>query len=140
MDMINVKINGIAVSVPKGATILEAARKAGVEIPTLCYMKEKNEIGACRICVVEVKGMRGMVTACVYPVADGMEVFTNTERVRKSRKTTLELILSTHNKKCLSAIAVIKCITYGLDSTFLIITTCNIFINNNVIKACPHSL
>ncbi len=104
MDMINVKINGIAVSVPKGSTVLEAARKAGVEVPTLCFMKEKNEIGACRICMVEVNEGRGfrMVTACVYPASDGMEVITNSEKVQKSRKTTLELILSTHDKKCLS--------------------------------------
>ena len=104
MDMVNVKINGIAVSVPKGSTILEAARAAGVEIPTLCFMKEKNEIGACRICVVEANEGRGfrIVTACVYPVTEGMEVMTNTEKIQKARKTTLELILSTHNKQCLS--------------------------------------
>ena len=99
MEMVNLKVNGIPVSVPKGSTILEAARKAGVEIPTLCYMKEKNEIGACRICVVEATGARGLVTACVYPVTEGMEVQTNTAKVQKARKTTLELILSTHDKK-----------------------------------------
>ena len=104
MDMVNVKINGIAVSVPKGSTILEAARYAGVEIPTLCYLKEINEIGACRICVVEATGARGLVTACVYPVSEGMEVRTNTEKVQKARKTTLELLLSTHDKKCLSCV------------------------------------
>ena len=102
MEMINCKVNGIAVSVPKGSTILEAARVAGVEIPTLCYMKKINEIGACRICVVEATGARGLVTACVYPVAEGMEIQTNTEKVQKARKTTLELMLSTHDKKCLS--------------------------------------
>ncbi len=91
-------------SVPKGISILEAARTAGIEIPTLCYLKKINEIGACRICMVEVKGARSLVTACVYPVSEGMEIFTNTERVRKSRKLTLELILSTHDKKCLSCI------------------------------------
>ncbi len=74
MEMLNVTVNGIAVSVPKGATILEAARTAGVEIPTLCFMKEKNEIGACRICVVEATGARGLVTACVYPVTEGMAI------------------------------------------------------------------
>lgn len=111
MDMINLKINGIAVSVPKGSTVLEAARKAGVEIPTLCFMKEKNEIGACRICMVEVNEGRGfrMVTACVYPASDGMEVLTNSEKVQKSRKTTLELILSTHEKKCLSCVRSTNC-------------------------------
>lgn len=127
MDMINVKINGIAVSVPKGSTILEAARKAGVEIPTLCFMKEKNEIGACRICVVEANEGRGfrIVTACVYPVSEGMEVLTNSEKIQKARKTTLELILSTHDKKCLSCSRSTNCELqklcrdYGVeDSTF----------------------
>lgn len=111
MDMVNVKINGIAVSVPKGSTILEAARAAGVEIPTLCFMKEKNEIGACRICVVEANEGRGfrVVTACVYPVTEGMEVLTNSEKIQKARKTTLELILSTHEKKCLSCVRSTNC-------------------------------
>ena len=104
MDMVKVKINGIEVEVPAGSTILEAAYKAGIDIPTLCYLKDINEIGACRICVVEVKGMRGMVTACVYPVADGMEVFTNTEKVQKARKMNLELVLSTHNQDCLGCV------------------------------------
>ncbi len=104
MDMVNVKVNGIAVSVPKGSTILEAARAAGVEIPTLCFLKDINEIGACRICVVEATGARGLVTACVYPVAEGMEISTNTEKVQKARRTTLEMILSTHEKKCLSCV------------------------------------
>lgn len=125
MDMVNVKINGIAVSVPKGSTILEAARQAGVEIPTLCFMKEKNEIGACRICVVEANEGRGfrIVTACVYPVSEGMEVMTNSEKVQKARKTTLELILSTHEKKCLSCVRSTNCELqklcrdYGVEDT-----------------------
>ena len=122
MEMLNVKVNGIAVSVPKGSTILEAARAAGVEIPTLCYMKEKNEIGACRICVVEATGARGLVTACVYPVTEGMEISTNTAKVREARKTTLELILSTHDKNCLSCSRSTNCelqklcLEYGVDS------------------------
>ena len=123
MDMINCKVNGIAVSVPKGSTILEAARVAGVEIPTLCYMKKINEIGACRICVVEATGARGLVTACVYPVTEGMEIQTNTEKVQRARKTTLELILSTHDKKCLSCPRSTNCELqklcneYGVDET-----------------------
>lgn len=104
MEMVNIKINNMPLSVPKGISILEAARMAGIEIPTLCYLKKINEIGACRICMVEVKGARSLVTACVYPVNEGMEIFTNTERVRKSRKMTLELILSTHDRKCLSCV------------------------------------
>lgn len=102
--MVNIKINNMPLSVPKGISILEAARTVGIEIPTLCYLKKINEIGACRICMVEVKGARSLVTACVYPVSEGMEIFTNTEKVRKSRKLTLELILSTHDKKCLSCV------------------------------------
>ncbi len=125
MDMINLKINGIAVEAPKGSTVLEAARIAGIEIPTLCYMKEKNEIGACRICVVEVNEGRGfrIVTSCVYPVSEGMEVLTNSEKVQKARKTTLELILSTHEKKCLSCVRSTNCELqklcrdYGVDET-----------------------
>ncbi len=125
MDMITLKINGISVTVPKGSTVLDAARVAGIEIPTLCFMKEKNEIGACRICVVEVNEGRGfrMVTACVFPVSEGMEVLTNTEKVQKARKTTLELILSTHDKKCLSCSRSTNCelqklcLDYGVDES-----------------------
>ena len=103
--MVNIKINGMPCSVPYGTTILEAARQLGIEIPTLCYLKEMNEIGACRFCVVEVTGARSLVAACVFPIErDGTEIFTNSDRVRKARKTTLELILSTHERKCLSCV------------------------------------
>lgn len=104
MENLNIKINGVAVSAPKGSTILEAARIAGVEIPTLCYLKDINEIGACRICVVEVKGARSLVASCVYPIFEGMEIFTNTPKVLESRKQTLQLILSTHKRTCLSCV------------------------------------
>ncbi len=100
--MIHLKINGISVEVPEGTTVLEAARAANIEIPTLCYLKDINCIGACRVCMVEIVGRRGLAASCVYPVEEGMEVLTNTPKVRASRKTTLELILSTHRKKCLS--------------------------------------
>ena len=103
--MLNIKINGMECTVPYGTTILEAARGLGIEIPTLCYLKEINEIGACRFCVVEVAGARSLVAACVFPIErDGTEIFTNSERVRKARKTTLQLILSTHERKCLSCV------------------------------------
>jgi NADP-reducing hydrogenase subunit HndD len=102
--MVNLKINGIAVQAEEGMTIMEAARLANVDIPSLCYLKDINCIGACRICVVEVKGARSLVASCVYPVSEGLEVWTNTPAVRKSRKTTLELLLSEHNKKCLSCV------------------------------------
>ncbi len=101
MDMINIKINGIEYSVPKGSTILEAAQYVGIKIPTLCYMKEINAIGACRICLVEVKGARSLAAACVAPTNEGMEIFTNTPAIRENRRMTLELILSTHKKECL---------------------------------------
>ena len=104
MDTVTLKINGMTVTAPKGSTILEAARLAGIDIPTLCFLKEINEIGACRICVVEVKGARSLVASCVFPVNEGMEIFTNTPKVIESRKTTLELILSTHKKECLSCV------------------------------------
>lgn len=122
MNMVNLKINNIDVSVPAGSTILQAAKSANIEIPTLCYMKEINEIGACRICVVEVKGARSLVASCVYPVNEGMEVFTSTPRVLKARRMTLELLLSNHNRKCLSCIRSgscelqALCNEYGVDN------------------------
>ncbi len=109
MKMINMKINGIPVSVPEGYTILQAAKLANVRIPTLCYLKDVQCVGSCRLCLVEATGARGLVAACVYPVAEGMEVRTNTPRVRRSRKTTVELILSTHKKKCLSCPRSMNC-------------------------------
>lgn len=104
MENITIKINGIEVSAPKGSTILEAARLAHIEIPTLCFLKEINEIAACRICVVEVKGAKSLVASCVYPINEGMEVWTNTPKVLDSRKKTLQLILSNHNRSCLSCV------------------------------------
>ena len=102
--LVNLKINGKAVSVPQGTTILDAARKAGIKIPTLCYLRDINAIGACRVCVCEVKGARSLVAACVYPVNEGMEVFTNTPKVLESRKATIELILSDHHQDCLGCV------------------------------------
>ena len=104
-NMLNIKINNIPCTVPYGTTILEAARSIGIEVPTLCFLKDMNEIGACRFCVAEVKGARSLVAACVYPIErEGTEIFLNTEKIRASRKKTLELILSTHERKCLSCI------------------------------------
>ena len=122
-NMLNIKINGMSCTVPYGTTILEAAHQVGIEIPTLCFLKDINEIGACRFCVVEVKGARSLVAACVFPIErDGTEIFTNTKKVRESRKRTLELILSTHDRKCLSCVRNQKCelqklcLEYGIDN------------------------
>lgn len=104
MENVNLKINGLSVTAPEGSTILEAAQSAGIRIPTLCYLKDINEIGACRMCVVEVKGARNLVAACVHPVSKGMEVLTNTQKLLDSRRRTLELLLSNHDKKCLSCV------------------------------------
>ena len=104
MENVTIKINGMEVTAPKGSTILEAARLAHIEIPTLCFLKEINEIGACRVCVVEVKGARSLVASCVYPINDGMEVWTNTPKVLDSRKKTVQLLLSNHDRKCLSCV------------------------------------
>lgn len=104
MANVNIKINNMPYTVPAGMTILEAAQSVGIEIPTLCYLKDINAIGACRICMVEVVGARSLVAACVYPIAEGIEIHTNTDKVHKSRRLTLELILSAHDRKCLSCI------------------------------------
>lgn len=102
MANINITIDGVKMSVEAGMTVLEAAKTAGIDIPTLCYLKGINQIGACRICLVEVEGARGLQPACSYPVSEGMVVRTNTKTVRDARKATLELILSNHNKNCLT--------------------------------------
>ncbi len=104
MENVNIKINGQSMSVPANYTILQAAREAGINIPTLCYLKNVSKTGSCRMCVVEVKGARSLQAACVYPVSEGMEVFTNTPKVRNSRKITLELLLSNHERKCLTCV------------------------------------
>ncbi len=109
MDTVHVKINGIEVEVPSDYTVLMAAEKAGVHIPTLCYLKDVNAIGACRMCVVEVKGARANPVACLQQVAEGMEVQTNTPALRASRKMTLELMLSNHRMDCLGCVRSTNC-------------------------------
>ncbi len=102
MGNVKLTINGLQVEVSKNATVLEAARQIGVDIPTLCYMKDINEVGACRVCMVEVEGARALQASCVLPVREGMIVKTNTKRVRNAVKNTVELILANHNRECLS--------------------------------------
>lgn len=102
MEMVTLTINGQTVQAPKNATILEAARSAGIYIPTLCYHPELAPEGACRLCVVEASGARSLVASCVYPVAEGMVVKTNTPKVRAARKMVVELLLANHPKDCLS--------------------------------------
>ncbi len=118
MDKVNIKINGREFAVDAGTTVLEACHAAGFNIPTLCWMKDLNEVGACRMCVVEVKGARGLVTACVYPVNEGMEVVTNSPKVLNARKTNLELLLSTHDQNCLSCIRSTDCELQTLCSEY----------------------
>ena len=98
--MVNVTVNGVAVQVPEGTTILNAAKAAGVDIPHLCYLKDLNEIGACRVCCVEIEGERNLVPSCNNPVFEGMAIRTNTDRVRRTRRINVELILSQHDCHC----------------------------------------
>ena len=102
--MVNIKINGTDIAVQNGSTILQAAARAGIPIPHLCYLRDINEIGACRICVVEVEGTERLVPACNTRVVEGMSIHTNTPRVREARKTNLRLILSQHNSTCTTCI------------------------------------
>ena len=102
--MVTFKINGRELSAPKGTTILEAAEKAGIPIPHLCFLKEINEIAACRMCVVEIEGTDRLVPACNTEVLEGMVIQTNSPRVRQARKTNLRLILSQHNSSCTTCI------------------------------------
>lgn len=104
MSTVTIKINNRTIEADSSMTVLEAAKQSGVQIPTLCFLKDLNQSGACRMCVVEVKGNRSLVTSCNYPVSEGMEVFTHSKRVLDSRKRTMGLILSNHSKDCLSCI------------------------------------
>jgi len=103
-NMITLSINNIKVTVPNGSTVLQAAKAANIDIPTLCYLKGVNAPGSCRICLAEVKGMKNLVATCIYPATEGMEVFTNTPAVRKARKINVELILSNHERECLTCV------------------------------------
>jgi len=107
--MINLTIDGRPIAVEEGTTVLEAARTMGVQIPTLCYLKNISKIGACRMCLVEVKGARGLQTSCTIPASEGMEVKTNTPTVRGARRLVLELLLSDHNMSCPTCIKVDNC-------------------------------
>ena len=104
MSEVHLKIDNIDVTANAGDTILDAAIAAGIHIPTLCYLKDVNKSGACRVCLVEVKRARTLLSACTTPVAEGQEVFTHSKRVLEARKNTVELILSNHSKDCLSCI------------------------------------
>ncbi|WP_069648852.1 NADH-dependent [FeFe] hydrogenase, group A6 [Caloranaerobacter ferrireducens] len=106
---VTINIDGIDYQVPDGITILEAARLVNIEIPSLCYLKDINEIGVCRVCVVEIEGSRTLQASCVYPVREGLKIRTNTERVRRARKTAVTLLLSNHHRECLTCIRNLNC-------------------------------
>ena len=107
-NLVKLTIDGVSVEVPAGTTVLEAAKKAGINIPTLCYLKDINQIGACRMCIVDT-GARAFGAACVLPVTNGMNVKTNTPKIREARRVNLELLLSNHDKKCLDCARNQKC-------------------------------
>ena len=119
--MVNLKINNVAVSVKEGTTILDAAKKAGISIPTLCFLKEINEISACRVCVVEIKGKEKLVTACNNVVTDGMEIYTNSPKVRNTRKINVELILSQHKTHCATCVRSCNCSLQELSNNLNIL-------------------
>ena len=121
--MVKLMINGQEVSVKKGTTIMEAAEKVGIHIPHLCYLKGINEIGACRVCVVEIKGMEKLVTACNTICEDGMEILTNSPRVRRFRRINVELILSDHNANCASCVKSGNCTLQEISNDLGIILT-----------------
>ena len=108
-EQVSIVIDGRAFRVPKALSVLEAARLCNIEIPSLCYLKDINEIGACRVCVVEIEGVRSLQASCVYPVREGLSIRTNTQRVRRARKTAVTLMLSNHHRECLACIRNLNC-------------------------------
>ena len=120
--MVNLIIDGQRISVPEGTTILEAATKVGIKIPHLCYLKDLNEIGACRVCLVEKVGMEKLITACNTNVEEGMEILTNSPRVRQTRRINVELILSDHDCKCVQCVKSGNCTLQRIANDLGIIT------------------
>lgn len=114
--MVTLSVDGRTVTVPEDTTILEAAREAGVEIPTLCYLKDLNEIGSCRVCVVEIEGIDQLVASCNNTVLDGMVVHTNSPKVRRARKMNLEMLLATHDSQCTSCVRSGNCTLQSLSN------------------------
>lgn len=119
--MVTLTINGQKISVPEKTSIMEAAAEVGINIPHLCFLKDINEIGACRVCLVEVAGMDKLVTACNTECREGMEVITNSPRLRKIRRINVELILSDHKSECTSCIKSGNCLLQSLANDLGII-------------------
>ena len=107
--MVNITINSIPIAVEEGTTIMEACKEAKMPVPSLCYLKDINEIGACRVCVVEVKGIERLVTSCNNVVKEGMEILTNSPKVREARRINIKLILSQHNCFCPTCVRTGNC-------------------------------
>lgn len=122
--MVKITIDGVELSVKSGITILEAAKDAAIEIPTLCYLKEVNEVGSCKMCVVEVEGKENLVTSCNTQVTDGMVVNTKSEKVIKSRKQVLNLLLANHNVSCFSCSKSGECRLQALSNEYEITESC----------------
>lgn len=116
MKKLALTINGITIEAKEGMTVMEAARSANIRIPSLCFMKEIHQIGACRICLVEIQGLRGLQPSCTYPVEEGMVVETNSRKVRTVRKNVLELILSQHPQDCLHCLRNLDCELQALSA------------------------
>ena len=119
--MVNIKIDHNEISVPEGTTIMEAAALAGIDIPKLCYLKDINEIAACRVCLVEVTGKEKLVTACNNKVQEGLEILTNSPKVRIARKQNVQLILSQHDFKCATCVRSGNCTLQTLSNDLNII-------------------
>ena len=117
-NLVTLTIDGQKVTVPEGTTILNAAKKAGIDIPTLCYLKEINEVGDCRMCIVEVEGRRGFATSCIQTVEEGMVVHTHTPNVLEARRVILDLIISNHAKDCLTCTRSGNCELQALATKF----------------------
>ena len=117
-ELININIDNQNISVPKGTTILDAARQAGIDIPTLCFLKDINEIGDCRMCIVKVEGRKGFATACIQKVEEGMVIKTHTPEIIEARHVMLDLIISNHDKDCLTCSRMGNCELQALAVKF----------------------
>jgi len=108
-EKVTINIDGRDYQVPKGISVLEAAHMVNIEIPSLCYLKDINEIGTCRVCVVEIEGVRNLQASCVYPVREGLKIRTNTAKVLRARRAAVRLLLTNHHRECLTCVRNLNC-------------------------------
>ena len=130
--MVNLTIDGLGISVPEGTTVMKAALELGIEIPHLCFLEGINEISACKVCVVEMQGKDKLITACNSPVEEGMVIYTNSPKVRRVRRSNVELVLSQHDCHCATCVRSGNCNLQKISNYIFLVTPTNVDISGDL--------